>query len=394
MNTKTSTLPGISSEEIARVRQPLEQAWTMPPEAYTRDDVYDIEVERVMRANWLPVLRVDQVARPGDYVCLTLFGQPVMVVRGRDDKIRVMSRVCLHRAAPLVEGSGNRSLFTCPYHAWSYGTDGMLVRAPMMEEVEAFAEEKCRLPQLRTEIWEGFIMVNMDDNAPAFAPQVEAHRQYFAPYKLGDLVVARTLEFESGWNWKVLVENFMEAYHHFTVHSTTLEPIFHAANSKTFDSEGLVSILHMPSEERTGSGKMDPVGLPNVPGLEDQQARDLFATAIFPHFLLAIQGNMVLWYQLLPISADRLTLKIHICVPATTAALPDFEEVANGLEEMASLIHHEDIEANDNVWRGLKAPLTRQGRLSSFERSIWQFNQWWLDEMTGQERPAPTDNPS
>lgn len=384
MNIDALNLPGLSTEDLLRVDRPLEDARTMPPAAYTREDVYDIEVERIMRRNWLPVLRVDQVARPGDYVCLTLFDQPVMVVHGHDGEIRVMSRVCLHRAAPVAEGSGNRSLFTCPYHAWSYGTDGQLMRAPMMEGVDGFAEKECRLPQLRTEIWEGFVMVNFDDDAPAFAPQVETLRQYFAPFKFSELVVARTLEFDSGWNWKVLVENFMEAYHHAAVHATTLEPPFHARNSVILDTDGPWALLHMPSEHR--SDPADPNGLPPVSGLEDWQAHDLFATAIFPHFLLAIQGNMTAWYQVLPVSAERMILKIHLCVPASTVELPNFDELANGMEEMVSLIHHEDIDTNDDVWRGLKAPLTRQGRLSLYERAIWQFNQWWLGAMANEVR--------
>ena len=40
-----------------------------------------------------------------------------------------------------------------------------------------------------------------------------------------------------------------------------------------------------------------------------------------------------------------------------------------------------DIVANDQVWRGLRAPLTTQGRLGGLEKSIWQLNQWWLDQM-------------
>ena len=104
--TKTPEfLPGISGEEIARVRRPLESAWTLPPAAYTSDDIYALEVERILKRSWLPLARVDQIPEPGDYVSVDLAGQPVMVVRGADGEVRVLSRVCLHRAADLAPQS-------------------------------------------------------------------------------------------------------------------------------------------------------------------------------------------------------------------------------------------------------------------------------------------------
>lgn len=390
MTIQQTRMPALSAEDIARARLPLAQAYTLPPAAYTDPDIYEREVALIMRKSWLPLARVDQVANPGDYISLDLFGQPVMVVHGTDGEIRTMSNVCLHRAAPLTQdGTGHRSLFTCPYHAWTYDTAGRLVRAPLMEGADGFdgksatGKEGCRLPQIRTEIWNGFIMANLDDDAAPFAPQVKTYTAFFAPFRLDDLAVARTLEFPSAWNWKVLVENFMEAYHHIAVHSTTIEPVFNAADSKTPDNKGEPwSILDMPaSDMSTGDMPAQPPG--TVPGLEDWQANSLFATCIFPHFLLGIQGNATAWYQLLPQAHDRLTLKIHMCLPRSTVPEEEWEATADAAADLISLIHHEDIEANDLVWRGLNAPLTKQGRLSPLEKGIWQMNQWWLDKMTG-----------
>ncbi len=386
MTIHSTKLPQLSADEIARVRQPLAQAYTLPPTAYTDPEVYEREVALIMRKSWLPLARVDQVAKPGDYISRDLFGQPVMVVHGKDGEIRTMSRVCLHRAAPLTEdGAGHRNLFTCPYHAWSYDTAGELVRTPLMEGADGFDQtstnEKCRLPQIRTEIWNGFIMANLDEGAEPFAPQIAGYTEFFKPFRLDDLVVARTLEFPSDWNWKVLVENFMEAYHHIATHSTTLEPVFHAAESKIPENNGEPwSILDMPAADMSG-----PAADGTVPGLEDWQAHSLFATVLFPHFLLGIQGNATAWYQVLPDAHNRLTLKIHMCLPRSTIPADKWDEAGDAAAELVSVIHHEDITANDMVWRGLNAPLTKQGRLSPLEKSIWQMNQWWLDKMTDAE---------
>lgn len=377
-DTVARALPGITPTELARVAAPLEKAWTMPPAAYTDPALYEMEKTRILQKSWIPVGRVDQVSNPGDYLAFTLLDQPLVLVHGHDGEIRVMSRVCLHRAAPVVEGAGNRKLFTCPYHAWSYKTDGSLVRAPLMDGADGFDEKSCSLPQVRTELWNGFVLVNLDPDAAPFAPQVEGFARFFENYRLDELAIVETLEFDSHWNWKVLVENFMEAYHHIAIHSTTFEPVYHARDSRIPDADGPYSILHMPSEQEHESLS----GLPMIEGLEGSQQRDLFATVIFPFFLLGIQSDIVAWYQVLPLAHDRLTLKIHLCVPASARDLPDFAKMRDTMSEMVGVIHQEDIGANDLVWQGLTAPMTRQGRLSPLEKSIWELNQWWLARMS------------
>ena len=374
-------LPGLAAEELRRVRAPLESAWTLPPAAYLREDIHDLEVERIFRRTWFPLARLEQLAQPGDFLALDLMGQPLLLVHGADGEVRAMSNVCLHRAAPIAEGSGRRRLFTCPYHAWAYDTVGQLVAAPLMEGADGFDPAACRLPQIRTEVWEGFVMVNLDSHAAPFAPQVTGLTRYFANFRLSDMAIVRTLTFDSAWNWKVLVENFMEAYHHLATHSETFEPIYHARDSRVEDADGPWSILHMPS-----AGPDAPPRERLVGGLEDWQARDLFAAVVFPHFMFAVNGDGLFWYQVFPEAAGRLTLRIHIGMPRTALSLEGFEEMADGAAAVAGHIHQEDIAANDLVWRGLNAPMTRQGRLSPLERAIWQLNQWWLDQLC--DRPG------
>lgn len=378
MTSSDFPLPEIRKAELAKVFAPLERASTLPAAAYTSAELGLLEKERVLRKSWIPVGRIDQVSKPGDYLCVDLLDQPLMIVHGSDGQIRVMSRICLHRAAPIAEGTGNKRLFVCPYHAWSYTNDGRLKKAPLMEGAEDFDESKCRLPVIRTEIWNGFILVNFDDDAEPLVAQIEGFDAYLEKYRLSQMRIIKTLEFDSHWNWKVLVENFMEAYHHIAIHSRTFEPIFHARDSKIVDDGGIWSILHMPAAKAE-----EPQGFPMIEGLEDWQKTDLLAAVVFPFFLLGIQGNLIVWYQVLPLGHDRLTLKIHVCVPESSRGIENADELTEQAAGLVSVIHHEDIEANDMVWKGLGAPLSRQGRLSPLERSIWQLNRWWVEGMVG-----------
>lgn len=359
---------------VAACRLPLAQASTLPPAAYTDAAVWEAERKEVLARNWIPLARADQVPGSGDYVCADLAGEPVMVVRGDDGAVRVLSRVCRHRAALVAEGQGCRKLFTCPYHAWSYDTKGALVRAPLMEGVKGFDPAHNGLREIRSEIWEGFIMATLDPEAAAFGPQVSGLADYFANFGLSDFCVARTIDYTHGWNWKVLAENFMEAYHHIATHSTTLEPGFHARDSIVPDVDQPWSILHMPAADRE-------TPQPGVPGLEDWQVRDLIAAIAFPGLMFAVQGPFMAWYQMVPQAADRLSLKIHLCFPSWTQGLEEFPHMLDAAEATTRAIHAEDIAANDLVWAGLAAPLSSPGRLSALEKSIWQMNQWWLEHM-------------
>ena len=361
----------LSEEKLARVTQPLPQAYTLPPEAYTDPEIYELEKKKFWGDVWHPVARIDQVSKAGDYLSIDLFGQPLMVVHGQDGNIRVMSRTCLHRAAPVAQGCGNANKFTCPYHAWTYDTTGQLIRAPLMEQVDDFDEQQCQLPQAHVTQWCGFVMANFADQATPFEPQVQSFKKEFAPFGLEMMEVMKTLEYRHQWNWKVLVDNFMEAYHHIAIHNTTFEPNFHARDSRIPDNDGPWSILHMPAAQASEAPSHNPM-------LSKSQQDDLYANIVFPMFLLGVKDTSLVWYQILPQSHDDLILRIHICLPGVVRDMPEYNEIINGVAEGVDGIHQEDIYANNLVWQGLTAPLTKQGRLSTYERSLWQFNQWWV----------------
>jgi phenylpropionate dioxygenase-like ring-hydroxylating dioxygenase large terminal subunit len=104
----------MNAAEFQRVRAPLEQAWTLPPRAYTDPAVFAAEKARIFAGGWVCVARAHQLANAGDYCAVDLLDQPIVVVRGRDGMIRALSRVCLHRAMPVVDGAGNTNRFRLP----------------------------------------------------------------------------------------------------------------------------------------------------------------------------------------------------------------------------------------------------------------------------------------
>jgi len=372
----------LAPEQLAGTRQPLERATTLPSEAFTSPLVYEREIEHIFLREWLCAGRIDQIPNPGDYVTLDLLGDKLVIVRGTDGQIRVLSRVCRHRAAEVVNGSGNARSFRCPYHAWTYRLDGSLVGAPYMEDAEGFDRKTCHLPELRSEIWEGWIFVNFDANAAPVGPRLAPLSNALANYRMSEMIAVETATFDSPFNWKVLADNFMEAYHHIAIHRDTFEPIYPAALSHSPDNEGPYSLLFMPPKEAPLPGTDNPLGnLPHHGSLVGDEIGRLVAASVFPFHLFAPSGDSLAWYQILPQTFDRFTLRIFTCFPREALDNAEFEDSVRMLQEFIKVVHHQDIHACKTVWAGLNSRSFEPGRLSGLEKPIWQFNQWWMERM-------------
>ena len=107
---------------------------------------------------------------------------------------------------------------------------------------------------------------------------------------------------------------------------------------------------------------------------------ELFAAAIFPTFLFAASNTSGAWYQLEPKGAGEMDLYIHALVHKDIAAQMD-DNARQQVREFLNAIHAEDIAVNAGPWRGLQAGMTKQGRLSLFEKAIWQLNQYWAQRL-------------
>ena len=81
----------------------------------------------------------DVLRAESDFHALTFMNVKLLMVRGKDDKVRVFANTCRHRGATVAEGQGNCKALRCPYHAWLYSLDGALIAAPSYEDSEGTA---------------------------------------------------------------------------------------------------------------------------------------------------------------------------------------------------------------------------------------------------------------
>jgi choline monooxygenase len=183
-------------------------------QAYTSPDVYRAEHEAILYRGWTGFCHDTDLPGPGAYRAGQIADQPVFLIRGKDGQVRGFYNVCRHRLHRIVEGQGTAErLLICPYHAWSYETDGCLRSARGAEKGQD--RKALGLQPIRAEKLAGFWFVNLDPDAASLAetaPGLEAQI-------LGDVPQAESYvrlcqgSYDVACNWKIYVENGLECYH-------------------------------------------------------------------------------------------------------------------------------------------------------------------------------------
>ncbi len=192
----------------------------LAPCYYTDANIFLQEKEKIFFRTWQFAGHVAQAANPGDYFTFRICDQNLFVMRGMDSHLRAFYNVCKHRAHELLTDQGNTSRIVCPYHAWTYETDGRLQRARNSETVPGFDPSTICLSDVRLEVFCGYIFVNLDPDAKPMSelfPGVEAEIQDFVP-AIDDVKLAHAYSAEEKGNWKIAVENYNECYHCRVVH--------------------------------------------------------------------------------------------------------------------------------------------------------------------------------
>ncbi len=182
---------------------------------YTDPEVFKIETNGLLTRTWQFAGHASQLKETGDYFTFDMAGESLFCIKGRDGEIRTFYNVCQHRAHQLVSGQGQTRVVVCPYHAWTYELTGELRAGPNIKAVEGFDKSSICLTSVRTEIFLGFIFVNLDNDAKPmddWFPNVRTELESYIPH-WDTLAPLEWVEIPENCNWKVSVENYSECYH-------------------------------------------------------------------------------------------------------------------------------------------------------------------------------------
>jgi phenylpropionate dioxygenase-like ring-hydroxylating dioxygenase large terminal subunit len=325
---------------------------------YTSPEVFAAERDLVFGRSWVAVARHDQLNTTGSFVTSEIAGEPVVVVRDRAGRVRAFPNVCRHRNMTIVDGSGTAPALQCPYHLWTWSLDGRLVGAPQMEGADSFDPADECLVELPVEMWNGWVLVNLDPEGAAFADSVAGLTERCEPYSLGELVRGPSVTYSSAFNWKVQVENFIESYHHAGVHPQTLQTTYPGQQSFTIDNDGAPwSWLDHVSVDPA----MEPFAVPFA-----------YPTLTF----VVVRGLGGYWFDIRPIDATTTSLEIVTLLPQDADA-----GIGELLLESAVSVNDEDVTMNERTQRGLTSRFASPGRVSPLERACWEFRRWLVEQL-------------
>lgn len=388
------TLPvGINSPNLQRIfecivesaNKPLEKMTGLTSAAYTDWEFYNWEVENIFKKRWLCVGHISQIPNIGDYFNLDLLKEPLVVVRGSDREIRVLSRVCIHRGMDIMPSAcdrttyGNRRSFICPYHHWSYSTNGQLLNAPEMQNRPEFDCSDYHLHEFRTEIWQGFIFMTFDSSIESVHDTYAGLLPYIERWQMSQLEMVVNLNWECSFNWKVLVENFMEAYHHLGTHHKTLEPIIPASQAWTEAETPNHIVCHLPVNKSilNSEEKLEELlEFKHNPNLKSEDFQEYTIFLGEPNFLLAVRPDLVYWYFILPDGPNQITLHTTILVYPESSEDDDYQIKLDRNIELLKEFHLEDMEVCTAVQVGMSSQTYQPGPLSHLEMPICFFQRY------------------
>ena len=140
-------------EDIEATRRPFAAARPLAGPPYRDPRIFAAEVETLFLKMWLCVGHQSRLGSAGDYLMREIGDESVIVIRGIDGAIRAFYNVCRHRGTRLLDDGAGTGLdcIRCPYHSWTYGLDGGLIAAPLMDEVEGFDKADYGLAPVRCE---------------------------------------------------------------------------------------------------------------------------------------------------------------------------------------------------------------------------------------------------
>jgi phenylpropionate dioxygenase-like ring-hydroxylating dioxygenase large terminal subunit len=202
-------------------------------DVYTDPEIFSLEMQRLFANTWVYVGHDSQIPGAGDYYGTTIGAQPVLMVRHDDGSVRVLYNRCPHKGTRITtETCGNTGkFFRCPYHAWSFRTDGSPAALPLPAGYDnaRFVQSQAALgltPVHHVHNYRGFVFARLSAHGPSFeayfGDSLSSIDNMVDRSPAGRLEVAGgVLRYMHNCNWKMLVENQTDTCHPMVAHMSS-----------------------------------------------------------------------------------------------------------------------------------------------------------------------------
>jgi phenylpropionate dioxygenase-like ring-hydroxylating dioxygenase large terminal subunit len=358
------------SHEQNKTTDSAEAVMRMPIEAYTDENRYRAERDRIFKTLPQALALSIELPNPGDFKTISAMETPVLMVRGDDNIVRAFLNVCRHRGARVCEEtSGNSNSFPCPYHAWTYNRQGDLIARYGAKVFGDVPEDELGLAQLYCQERAGILWVTLDGS------------EFDASDWLGDFAEElETLDLDKwhlfdkreliGPGWKVTMDGYLEIYHHNMVHGATVGQ-HTIGNLLVLDTYG-------PHQRMTLARKT--LGqLADQPESEWEPLEHMrLVHSCFPNLSISsILGDHCLVSQIFPGETPDQTVTVQMILAAKKPET-DEELAATKLfsDMVLQAVQDEDYRLGLNIQAGLKSGANTEFLYGKNEPAVQNYHNW------------------
>ncbi len=350
---------------------PLAEASTIPASWYTDERIFQLERQTVFSRSWQVTARLDQVRDPGHYVTTEIAGEPIVIVRGGDGKLRGFFNVCRHHAAAVMTAAAGRATqMRCPYHGWTYSLEGELKGTPDFSGVCNFDRAQNGLAPIEIATWEKWVFAKIA--GPAAAPSSPAKALQLSTLNnsnatlsdfLGDALISQSKvlgldqlhwierrQYNLNCNWKVFVDNYLDGGYHV--------PHLH---------KGLDSVLDYSSYTIETGERFCLQSSPMVSGETNDEVnavrtgqRALYYW-LYPNFMMNYYEGVLDTNLVRPLALDRTEVVFDFYFADVSESARERNRASINVGDR---IQQEDLDICESVQRGLGSRAYEAGRLS------------------------------
>ena len=376
--------------DLSAVRRHVSEAQGLPNPHYVDPAVFEEEKHAVLFSSWAGLGVTADVPEAGDAVPITFLGIPLLIVRDKNETVRVFQNICRHRGMMLVEEPRKiEGAIRCPYHSWCYGTDGRLVSTPHVggpgqNTHESIDRNLLGLIEVRSHIWRDVIWINIDGKALPFeeenAELIKRWAEFDKPLFHGG--ADSKFQLKVNCNWKLAVENYCESYHLPWVHPglnsySRLEDHYHIEEPDLFSGQG--TLVYRQLKGADGQVFEDFKGV----GAKWNEAAEYIS--VYPNVLLGVHRDHAFAIVLIPDAQGQTTENIHLYY--ATPETDDAMRAAN--TEQWKLVFEEDIFVVEGMQKGRHAQDFDGGRFSAVMDSPTHcFHAWVAGKIENQRAQA------
>ena len=371
-----------SVDALKQVLEPIETARGLPNACYTEPASIEAEQRRLFGEGWACAGFVTDVPSIGDLFPFEFCGLPLFMVRGVDNVIRVFHNVCSHRGRILVEEPKTvKKLVVCPYHSWSYDLEGELIASPHIggpgkHSCPSIDKHSVALSKVRSAEWFHLVFIDLSGLAPEFSEYISPLVKRWKEFEGIPLVhtgIDSTISLEINCNWKLVIENYCEAYHLPWVHPNlnSYSPIenHYSIVDDNFSGQG--------SDSYSPSFSHEVKEFPTAPGLPSFWETRAEYIALYPNVLLGIHRDHFYAVLITPEGSRRTYERLKIFYYDEAVRKSSFDAAREANRKQWQSIFLEDRGAVESMQRGRQSPGFKGGVFSPvMEQTTHAFHGW------------------